>query len=184
MVHIGLLGNYPVGELSVGELPIGELFSRGTVCESGGTDMHNQRMGFYTTKAKFYNNFHNFYISWTQLVLMHQQFLPWKITKIQQDIFKFLENLVKQTVEPFLFKVNVIGWGNHCKMYFLIKDKYIVVQAHKTPKNENGERCNICFSKTAGFGKKYAKNSKCRWRPFIACVTRLSACRKHMIHIS
>ena len=137
----------------------------------GGTDIIDQRMGFYSTKTKsrrwtitaFSYVLDMARVNSSTVFAMNNSVDPTK-----QDSFSYLEKLVRQMVEPHIRKRirkrsrNGLGWFVIQKMQLYLMDKTFGIEERTAPLNQKGERCHVRGKGTYGNGQKCAKNKLCR----------------------
>ena len=129
----------------------------------GGTDIIDQRMGFYSTKTKsrrwtmtgFSYVLDMARVNASTIFAMNKGVDP--PTKL--DSFNFLDKLVHQIVEPYVRERNRNGlqWLVINKMQIYLGEKF-EKDKRRTPQNENGERCYLCLEKIKEVGMKKAKS--------------------------
>ena len=128
----------------------------------GGTDIVDQKMGFYSTKSKSRR--------WTITALSYVlDMARVNATTIfamnkgndpkKQNAFSFLEKLVKQMVEPHIRNRNIngLGWIVKEKMQLFLMDKTVGIEKRRTEFNEKGERCHVCIKEKHGWPKSCKK---------------------------
>ena len=139
----------------------------------GGTDIIDQRMGFYTCKPKS--------IKWTIAVFTYVIdmarvnsctifALQKKYDTCKQDSFKYCYTLLYQLVKPFIQSQSLNGlttmMGQKIELVIVKGQWEVEGEAIGPPMSENKGRCHLRISNLAGVAHKLKKNRMCRVKAF------------------
>ena len=151
----------------------------------GGTDIVDQRMGFYTCKPTFRK--------WTITVFSYvidmgrvnssTTFALEKKYPCKQDSFEYCYTLLYQLVKPFMQSRSLNGLTTlvRQKIELIIGKRQSEVKGEAVgpPMSEDKERCHVCISNLAGVGHKLKKNQN---RVKTLCrICKKHTCKDHLI---
>ena len=128
----------------------------------GGTDIIDQRMGFYTCKPKFRKwivTVFNYVIDMAHVNSSTTFALEKKYDPCKQDSFEYCYTLLHQLVKPFMQSRSLNGLTTLVRQKIeLIIGKVKESEAACPPMSEDKGRCHVCISNLTGVGHKLKKN--------------------------
>ena len=131
----------------------------------GGTDIIDQRMGFYTCKPKSRKwtiTVFSYVIDMARVNSSTTFALQKKYDPCKQDSFEYCYTLLYQLVKPFIQSRNLNGLTTlvRQKIELVIGKKKWEVEGEAVgpPGSEDKGRCHVCILNLAGVGHKLKKN--------------------------
>ena len=135
----------------------------------GGTDITNQKMGFYTYKPKSRKltiTVFSYVIDMAHVNSSTTFALQKKCNPCKQDSFEYCYTLLYQLVKPFIQSRSLNGLTALVKqnIELVIGKRQWEVEgvAVGSPMSEDKGRCHVCISNLAGVGHKLKKNQMYR----------------------
>ena len=153
----------------------------------GGTDIIDQRMGFYTCKLKSRERtitVSSFVIDMTRLNSSTIFALQKKYNPCKQDSFEYCYTLLYQLVKPFKQSrsLNDLTTIVRQKIELVIGQRQWEVEGKVVgpPMSQDKGRCHVCISNLAGVGHKLKKNQMHRVKG-LCRICKKHTCLDHLI---
>ena len=152
----------------------------------GGTDIIDQRIGFYTCKPKSRKwtiTVFSYVIDMTRVNSSTAFVLQKKYDHCKQDSFEYCYTLLHQLVKPFIQSRSLNGLTTlvRQKIKLVIEKRQWEVEGKAVgpPMSEDNGRCHVCISNLAGVGHKLKRNQMYKMKA-LCRICKKHTCKDHL----